>query len=216
MCWDKETSIITFVLGTVINIFNIFYFKETVITVLSLVWQWVLLMQLFEAFAWDSQPGPGEKCSKTNRIAANGALIANVVQPIIVALAIIAFTPVSIYNKVIAMVVIIGYICWLLYGMNQNSPFGCLTPAEGCRNLDYNWWRMFPGNALPYVFTIAIVILLLYRPIDLAWFTLFLIMGSLLLSSTFYSCGIGSTWCWFAAFIPLATGVYWYVTRGPP
>jgi len=28
MCWDKQTSIITFILGTVVNIFNIFLFLE--------------------------------------------------------------------------------------------------------------------------------------------------------------------------------------------
>ena len=216
MCWDKQTSIITFILGTAINIFNIFYFRTTVITLLSIFWQWILLMQVFEAIAWDSQPGPGESCSTQNKLAANGALIANVTQPILIALVLVAFSPVPIQNKVIAMTAIFAYICWALFAMNQIQPVTCLKPGEDCENLDLNWWGKFPGRAYVYMAIIPVIFLLLLRPMDLAYAALIYIAATTAISSTFYGCGTGSVWCWFAGFAPLATGLYWYYTRGPP
>ncbi len=218
MCWDKQTSIITFVLGTAINIFNIFYFRTTAITLLSIIWEWILLMQLFEAIAWDSQPRPGEPCSAKNKFAANGALIAHVTQPVLIAFVLIAFTPVPVQNKIIAMTAVFAYVCYLIYAMNQNPPATCLVKGENCENLDLAWFSTFPGKGLVYGVVGIIVILLLLRPIDLAWFVLFLLAGTLLISSTFYGCkaGSGSVWCWFVASAPLFTGLYWYYTRGPP
>ena len=217
MCWDKQTSIITFVLGTIINIFNIFYFQTTIITLLSIIWEWILLMQLFEAIAWDSQPGPGEPCSDQNKLAANGALIANVTQPILIALVLVCFTPVPLQNKVIAMIAIFAYICWVLFAMNQIEPVTCLKPGEDCENLDLVWWKKFPArSALAYMIILPIVFLLLMRPIDLAYATVIFIALAFGIISTFYGCGVGSVWCWFASAAPLATGLYWYYTRGPP
>lgn len=216
MCWDKQTSIITFVLGTAINIFNIFYFQTTVITLLSIIWEWILLMQLFEAIAWDSQPKGDEPCSPQNKFAANGALIANVTQPILIALLLISFAKVPLQNKVIAMTAIFAYICWLVFAMNQTQPVTCLKPGEDCENLDLNWWGKFPGGALVYMAIIPVVFLLLMRPMDLAYATVIFIAATVAISSTFYGCGVGSVWCWFAAAGPLFTGLYWYYTRGPP
>jgi len=217
MCWDKRTSVITFVLGTAVNIFNIFYFRTTVITLLSIIWEWVLLMQVFEAIAWDSQPRDSSgECSKQNKLAANGALIANVTQPILIALLLVSFSPAPVQNKVIAMTAIFGYICWLIYAMNQTRPFTCLERGENCDNLNLVWWEKFPGSAIIYAAIIPIVGLLLLRPMDLAWATIIFIAVTFGISRTFYGCGTGSMWCWFAASAPLFTGLYWYYTRGPP
>jgi hypothetical protein len=216
MCWDERTSWTTFVLGTVFNVFNIFYFRDPVITVISILWEWVLMMQFFEAKAWGSQPSGKGPCSVQNKNAAAGALVANVTQPIILALGLIAFTPVPVENKILAMTVTFAYICWLTYALNKSQPHECLKPSESCSHLDLVWWKNFPGGALPYMVTLVMVILLLLRPMDLAWFELTFILATLAVSSVFYSCGAGSMWCWFAAFAPLATGAYWYYTRGPP
>jgi len=75
MCWDERTSWTTFVLGTVFNVFNIFYFRDPVITVISILWEWVLMMQFFEAKAWGSQPSGKGPCSVQNKNAAAGALV---------------------------------------------------------------------------------------------------------------------------------------------
>lgn len=208
MCWDEHTSVVTFVIGTVFNIFNVWYFRDTTITIISLMWQWVLLMQLFEAIAWKNQNNPIK-----NKWAANGALIANVTQPIFVALALIAFTNVSTQNKVLAMVLVFLYIVWLIYALNQNKPFNELKPSESCDHLDLVWWKKFPGGASVYLIVLLCVLVLLLRPKKLMLFETGFIFVTLAISAVFYSCGTGSMWCWFAAFAPIATGLYWnYVT----
>ena len=79
MCWNEKVSWTTFILGTIFNIFNIFYFKDTTLTLISIGIQWLLLMQLFEALAWRDQ-----QCGSLNKFATNGALIANLTQPLMV------------------------------------------------------------------------------------------------------------------------------------
>ena len=79
MCWNEKVSWATFIIGTLLNIFNIVYFRDTTLTLVSLAVQWLLLMQLFEALAWRDQ-----NCGKLNNFATNGALIANITQPLMV------------------------------------------------------------------------------------------------------------------------------------
>jgi len=206
MCWDEKTSWVTFIIGTSFNIFNIYYFKNTTITIISMIWQWVLLMQLFDAMAWRSMAN-GDK--KTNRIAANGAMIVNITQPIMVAFLLLLITPVQTLNKAIVLVCVFIYICWLLYSLNSNEEFNTLQPSERCENLDYVWWRKFPGKATLYMITLLASVFLLLKPTSLALFESGYIVITLAISALFYSCGTASVWCWFAAFAPIATGLWW-------
>ena len=219
MCWDQQTSIITFILGTVFNLFIIFYFRETIITLLAIIWEWFLLMQVFEAIAWGSQPNSGDspgECSGKNKIAAKGAIVSALAQPILIAFLLIVFTPVSVQNKIMAMVVVFAYICWSIYVLNQSPPFECLIPNKDCPHLQLDWWDNFTGGVIPYIITIIVVVILLLRPMDMAWFLIIAVGIVALLSKIFYSCGAGSIWCWFVVFAPVVTGLYWYYTRGPP
>lgn len=203
MCWDQKTSITTFVVGTLFNLFNIFYFKNTTITVVSLIWQWVLLMQLFEAIGWGSKPG-----SSQNKMAAQGAMIANITQPIIVGLLLVAFSPVSTTNKAAAMTLIFGYICWLLYSLNNAPTFETLSTSKDCYHLDLVWWKHLPGGGMMHILTLVGVLALLLRPMEFMIFETGFIIAALALSMMFYSCGAGSIWCWFAAFAPMLTTGY--------
>ena len=56
MCWSEEVLWISFILGTILNVSLIYYFKEPDIRIVLLLWEWILLIQLFEALAWRSQP----------------------------------------------------------------------------------------------------------------------------------------------------------------
>lgn len=210
MCWDSQTSIITFVIGTILNIWNIWHYKNATITAISLLWEWVLLMQIFDAFAWNNQPSGG-KCNTANKWAAKGAFLANVSQPIMFALVMFALTSdqMSVANKSAAAVVIMTYILWLLYATNYAPEVTCLTPKDDCRNLTYTWWQHFPGNASVYLVTLATLILIMVKPIKFASLQLSYIVATFIGSAYFYSCGVGSVWCWFAAFAPLLVGPMW-------
>ena len=214
MCLDTKTSIITLIVGTVLNIWNIMHYKDATITAVSILWQWVLLMQLFEAFVWQNQPSNGLQskpldCNNTNKWATKGAYLANITQPIVFAIVlfVIKGDTLSQEAKIAAGSILTGYILWLLYASNKIPEVNCLTPNNKCHNLTYYWWNQFPGNAFVYLAALILLILIMVKPINFAVMQLSYILVTLWVSTMFYSCGSpGSMWCWLAAFAPLLVG----------
>lgn len=207
MCFDAQTSIVTFCIGTALNIYNIVKYNNKVVTAISLLWEWVLLMQLFDFFAWRNQP-KNNKGNSTNKYAAKGAFIANVTQPIILSLLLLSSVENPTEHKVIAALTTFCYTCWTIYSSNKIPEVETLTPSGDCSNLRYHWWDDM-GTVIPYMVTLVVVILLLVKPTTFAVLQLTFIMTTLLISFKYYSCGTGSVWCWFAAFAPLLVGPMW-------
>jgi hypothetical protein len=212
MCFSETVSWITFGLGTFFNILVALYFKEPIITVLCVLWQWIIFIQLFEAIAWRNQPTDGT-IPVANQFAAIAVMIDTITQPIILALGLICFTEVPKVNKILALVVIFVYICWALYAVNVSPKVTQLTLTEGCTHLDYSWWRFYPLGGVPYLIALFLIIFLLLRPIDLAYFIAIYLIITLVVSFFIYNCGSSSMWCWFAVMAPVFTGLYWYFTR---
>ena len=202
MCWNEQVSWTTLILGTIFNLFNIFYYKNTTLTLVSLAIQWLLLMQLFEALAWRDQ-----NCGKLNQFATNGALIANLTQPLIVCMLFITVSPVSQITKGFALAIAFAYISYVLYVLNTTEEYTCLRPSQNCTHLDLYWWKNLSG--IVYCLALFSIMLLLIRPFGLALFVSGYIGITLLLSVLFYSCGAGSLWCWFTSFAPIAVAWYW-------
>lgn len=219
MCFSAPVSWVTLIIGTIFNIFNIFYFKNATITATSILWQWVLLMQLFDAIGWMNQPekGPGSnECNTVNKIAANGAYLANVTQPIVLALAFFALQSdlISQQNKIAGAIVTLVYILWLVYSSNKIDEIKCLRPNTGCSNLAYSWWEQFPGSASVYIGALALLILLLARPMKFALMQLTFITLTFIISSYVYKCGsLPSVWCALSAMAPLLVGPMWYYSQ---
>ena len=201
MCWNEPVSWTTFILGTIFNIFNILYFKNTTITLISIGIQWLLLMQFFEALAWRDQ-----ECGWLNKFATNGALLANITQPIMVCMVFLLFSPVSLNMKLIALAVTFAYILYAFYILNNSKEYTCLKPDKNCFHLDLYWWKKM--NGLIYCATLFAIILLLIRPFPLALFISGYIAATLIFSIIFYSCSVGSMWCWFTSFAPLALLIF--------
>jgi hypothetical protein len=216
MCLNAKTSIITFILGTLFNIWNINRYRNSSVLAVSLVWEYVLLMQVFEAFAWTNQPGKDGKCNSTNTLTAKGAYLANVTQPIVLALVMFSIqgNAIETSNKIFSAVVVLLYIMWLLYSTNAAPEVKCLQPVDKCGNLAYTWWSQYPGNASVYLVTLSALILAMCKPFKFALMQLAYITVTFLGSARFYSCGLGSVWCWFAAFAPLLTGPMWEASGG--
>lgn len=209
MCWNEPVSWITFALGTIFNIFNICYFKDKYLTTVSILIQWLLLMQLFEAILWRNQ----KECNKTNKFATNGAMIANLTQPIILCLIFLAITDVNIYYKSAAVTICMIYICYILYSLNQKGGYNCILVKEdkSCSHINLFWWKNI--NGFVYVITLFALILLLIRPMKFALVVGGYILFSLIFSMLFYSCSVGSLWCWFVSFAPIVFGLYYYFTK---
>lgn len=208
MCWDIETSLTTLAIGTVFNAFNVYKFSKSYpqIVPISVVFQWTLLMQLFEAMAWYSQKNPD-----MNSKAAEYAMVANVTQPIVtVFILLVCMSDLPIENKAVAVGAVFAYTCWLLLELNNQDKFKVLKPKHGCEHLDLVWWSKFRGKCIPYLVVLFTVLILLLRPVNDMVVTTSYIFISLVLSYFIYPCGTGSMWCWFAAFAPVFMALYFY------
>lgn len=202
MCWNEQVSWITFFIGSVFNLFNITYFKNKTITQISIVIQWLLLMQFFEALAWRDQ-----NCGNLNKFASKGALVANLTQPIIVYLIFIQNFDITKQQKMIATSIITLYTIYILYKLKQSKyDYSCLTTSTKCDHLDLSWWNEING----FIYCIALfsMILLLIKPFKLASMISIYIAITLIASMTFYGCSVGSMWCWFVSFAPILITLY--------
>lgn len=167
MCWSESVSWITFGLGTFFNILVAWYFKEPIITVICVLWEWIIFIQLFEAIAWRNQPTDSNNIPVANQMAAIAIMIDTIMQPIILALGLICFTEIPQTNKVLAMGVVFLYICWVIYALNEGPKVTHLTLGQNCNHLDYSWWNQYPLGGVPYLIALFLIIFLLLRPVDL-------------------------------------------------
>ena len=164
--------------------------------------------------AWENYvtPGSGVK-NKTNTFAAQGALIANITQPLVAGLLLISVSDVPKSNKIAATAIMLFYICWMSYSLNKIKKVDKLTNTPTCGHLQFGWWKQVPGGPIFYFATLAAVVLLLLRPMKFAALEIGYITIALIAAGFIYSCGTASMWCWFAALAPLFTGIFWNMSQ---
>jgi len=207
MCWNEPVSWLTLAVGSGFNALNVVKYRDPLLNKITILIQWLLLMQFFEALAWRDQ-----KCGKLNKFATNGALIANFTQPIVVFLAFMINNDyVSVYNKSVASFIILMYISYIMYSLNNSPNYSCIGPTDICSHLELVWWRKTNGGI--YVFTLFALFALLIPP-RVAIFVGGYIALALIASILFYSCSVGSMWCWFVAFAPILLALFWKQIKG--
>jgi hypothetical protein len=201
MCWNAQTSIITFILGTILNIYTYNHFQSKPIKLICIIWQWILSMQLAEFIIWNSLETNNDK---QNKIGTKLALILNILQPVVVYIVLICFSSsnISNYKKIIASIIILLYISYMLLKFNSVPEYTKLNPSEKCINMNLKWWNDIPISGIIYCFTLFTLILLLL-PLKLGIITSLYIFIALFISQKFYSCGQPSIWCWLVVPMPI-------------
>lgn len=207
MCWSEQVSWLSFIIGSAINMWvasRDWGVQRSKILALCLLWQWVLFVQVAEAYIWR-----GNTTSNDNlvRVASMSQYLLILTQPIILGLAFLAIgAPEAPYeNKILAGSLLGAYVVWCLYSVWKVPDMSLTRPGCAEKHLEMTWWNKIPGGAIPYLVAIAAVVMLLIRPMNVMWWCLAFVFGTLLASSLFYSCGTGSMWCWFAVSAPLVT-----------
>jgi hypothetical protein len=139
MCWNAETSLISFILGSIINTIVMFYFKDNqdVLTV-CVIWQFILLVQASEYLIWIDQD-----CKNTNIIGTKAAMLLTIMQPIFVYIVLMNTTKQAQYLKNICSVIILNYICYMFVKVNETPEYTCTKPSQDCAHLNFKWWREF-------------------------------------------------------------------------
>jgi hypothetical protein len=205
MCFSKNTSIASFVIGTLINIGVAAYITQTNYDHLPwryailAGWQFAILMQLPEAVGWSfierNQNGPAS--------VEKAAYWLNTLQPL-AAFVFVAGAYLYTNNSLppivsslwlcLAMTLAFTIVAAVKSEKLLGRPTG-IAPIRGCDHLDLHWWN----ELYPYlpIYLIAVFSSLLALPKNSMVVSQSLVFFvTLLLSKLLYNCGIGSLWCW--------------------
>ena len=199
MCFNAPVSISTFIVGLILNIAVMIRFPRKEVIAVSLCWSYVLLMQLFEAIIWTNQD-----CGRWNKFASIGAFIANISQPIFVAVCLMATIQSAWYLKLIISILLCGYIIYMATA--QYKTIDCTRPSKKCASLEYRWWDLV--SAWPYLILLLAAYLLLLRPLSFSVMQVGWILLTLLVAILTRKGAVGSMWCFLAAFAPVLTAAY--------
>ena len=206
MCWNANASLTSFILGTLINISVMLYFKNTIVAVICIVWQWVLMMQISEYFIWKGQD---HKEHKSATLGTRWSLIFNITQPLVVFLCFILTNKVKMSFKIIASIVILFYVSFMLINLNRQKEYKSLKPSSNCKHMSLQWWSDIKYGGIIYCITLITILLLLLRPLSISIFMASYLIITLLISSIFYSCGQASMWCWLVIPFPIILGIFY-------
>jgi hypothetical protein len=202
MCWSKNASLASFILGTIVNIIVFFIFPNKTIRTICIFWQWVLMMQISEYFIWKDQ-----ECGKENKLGTKMALFFNIMQPIVLFIVFIVGedkkSQINNLAKIVASVIIISYMSFMIINLNKQSEYSCTKPSKKCSHLNLKWWNDIKYSGIFYCIVISLLILLLVRPLNISITMLIYIIGTLIISALVYSCGVASMWCFFVVPFPL-------------
>ena len=207
MCYNKDISIYTYIIGLVSS-FLLLRNENKNLKIVGSFFIVVIQMQLVEYFLWTNT-----KCNIKNRtISTIGALL-NVIQPILLYLAIYYYNKdITNENKNIMTITIIIYVlALLLYSLNL-FPIGCSIVTEvSAPYLQWGWFYKKYPNFITIMFPLTLIILMYFgldKPYNL--YLSFIIMLSFIVSFIIYrkQRTFGTLWCWFAVFIPISVVLY--------
>jgi hypothetical protein len=201
MCINAETSLFALSIGTFINILILRQTKNPDYLILVGWHQFGLLMQLFDFLSWTDL-----KCGMQNKIATIGAMISNMLQPVVAILLLLTYTQVKNKNsELIVSLLLCMYVGIVFYKFyyKQDAAITCLKPSAKCKHLRYDWWEVISKSSLTvfliYLVPIVISFYLLLQSKTFAVIHLLYLIITCIISKIFYSCGVPSMFCLFAA-----------------
>lgn len=213
MCFSERVSIVSFVVGTVVNlscavaVWKLGQDEMATRFALIAMWQFALLMQLPEAVAWHSieRGRPAPMSTET------AAYWLNLLQP----MAAVAFlggarlysTGGELNDPLLwgAMVLPVAHTVWAAAKASKALGRG-IAPFQGCDHLALHWWSGATKWMLPlYLAAFTVGILLIGGTSSLKITQMAYFFTTLVVSVTLYRCGAGSVWCWMVALAGLTT-----------
>jgi len=202
MCYNKETSITTYIIGSIASLYLIFKKEEIEYKIAGGFFLYVIQMQMIEYLLWVHRV----KCDKYNiKISTIGSILNNL-QPIILYILIRHFNKnISEQNKKLIDTLISVYIINLLLYSSKMYPMECTT-LDNSNHL-YWKWNYKKNYSLFYILFVLVIFLLNYLgfayPFNIFFALIFL--GSFIISNYVYADtkAVGAIWCWYAALAPV-------------
>jgi hypothetical protein len=197
MCWNEDISWLTFIVGTLSNIFFVIKKKDINYTLLSLVLQTPLFVQLGEAYIWKDI---NNNCGYYSKLGSIITFFSVYLQPFLSYLYLY-----NAYERIILFeIILIIYFILLIYNFS-NIEF-CNKPEKStCDNklhVNSKTWENV-GLVKPlYIISISYALILLTQynskltPLSIYLFV------SMILSKLYYKDYFASTWCFFSTITP--------------
>ena len=209
MCYDKQTSITTYIVGSLASIYLILS-QNNSYKIAGSFFLFVSQMQLIEYLIWKHKV----KCDEYNIKVSNIGSILNHLQPIILYLCIRLFNKDLSKNNIQIMNILLGiYILSALIYSKDVYPLDCTTLDN--ENHLYWKWNHKNNNISFYLLFLVILVLLSYYGFNKPYNIIFacIIIGTYLLSLYKYknTKAVGAIWCWFAAIIPSVIMMYDFI-----
>ena len=202
MCYNKETSITTYVIGSIASLYLIYKKDEMEYKIIGGFFLYVIQMQMIEYLLWVHKV----KCDSYNINISTIGSILNHLQPIVLFLLIKNLNPI-IYEKnkrFIDLLLGVYIVNLLLYSVNI-YPMECTT-LDNSNHLYWKWNHKKNG-LLFYIIFIVIQTLLTYLGFTYPFNIIFaiILLGSFLISKYIYgdTKAVGAIWCWYAALVPV-------------
>jgi hypothetical protein len=202
MCIDAKTSIVSFVVGSIINISVMLLVRKPVVTQMCLFWQWVLMMQLAEFLIWSD-----EDCGVVNYTGTKMAMFFNLTQPIVLFFVFFFMNSKPMSVQIVSTVVMVGYLGYMFQYLNTQKEYRCIRKEEKCPSLNLAWWNG-ENTIHVYFVTMILIVLLMSDHSPIIVLTMVYSIFTLMVSATVYSCGGPSMWCWMVVPFPLLLGAY--------
>jgi hypothetical protein len=200
MCWSKEVSLLTFLIGT-ISSYTLYQFNQPMLKLYAYFFMFVTLMQGVEFFLWSHQI-----CDDLHKQISITGMFLNLIQPVVLAILTLYFNG---GKSILALISIcIGYLIgirpFIQYYL-QDEQLQCTTPKCGDPHLVWNWTILPHMNLAHFLYLGALSLIALVGFPDRAssfMFT-FVTLVSYTLSRLLYSRAVfGSMWCWYVVFVP--------------
>ena len=202
MCYNKDISIYTYLIGLIASYFLLTNDKKS-LKILGCFFIVIIQMQLVEYFLWTNN-----KCNSKNITITHIGAFLNLIQPIILYLAILYYNK-DITNEtktIINIAIFLYLLSLLLYSLNL-FPIGCSSVTSiSTPYLQWGWmYKKYP-NFITIMFPITLMLLMYFgldKPYNL--FVSILLTLSFIISFIIYrkQRAFAAIWCWFAVFIPI-------------
>ena len=201
MCFSKEVSLGTFIIGAIGSAL-VYSINTKIDKILAIFFFYIILMQLVEFILWNNLT-----CNIINKITTFTAIILNATQPIV--LAMLVLYNYKLPNQTSLIIYTILYsLMMLIYNLQTTS---LCTLKNKFNHLEWKWNNLFLYWLVYGIYILYLSYIILSLPFNWNITLLLLIVLPYLLSIYVYfgTNNIGSLWCFFAVFIP----IIWYIFR---
>ena len=201
MCFSKEISLVTFIIGAIGSAL-VYSLNTKIDKILAIFFFYVILMQLVEYILWNNLT-----CNIINKITTFTAIILNSTQPIL--LAMLVLYNYKLPNQTSLIIYTILYsLMMIIYNLQTKT---LCTLKNKFNHLEWKWNNLFLYWLVYGIYIFYLSYILLSIPFNWNIILLLLIVLPYVLSIYVYfgTNNIGSLWCFFAAFIP----IIWFIFR---